>query len=86
MSGRGAIPRSTSKGSGRGLLEPSKTAIDMTGARCFNWTSFASWHVTSSISLFCAEGTFIVNMYTVPLFVPAHNVGVVFCTVKRKLV
>lgn len=32
VSGNGATPFSTSKGSGNGLLEPSKTAIPITGA------------------------------------------------------
>lgn len=32
MSGSGATPFSTSKGSGSGLLDPSRTAIPITGA------------------------------------------------------
>lgn len=80
MSGSGAMAFSTSRGSGSGLFEPSRTAIEMTGARCFSWISLASWQVTESVDRFCADGTPIVNTYTVPLFVPAHRVGVVFCT------
>lgn len=42
VSGKGATPFSTSSGSGRGLLEPSNTAMAITGALCFSWISLAS--------------------------------------------
>ena len=65
---------STSNGSGRGQLAPSKTEIAITGALCLSCISFPNWHLTSSSDRRFPVGTATVNTYTVPLLLPAQNV------------
>lgn len=44
-----------------------------------------SWHNTLSSFRLARGGKVMVKIYTVPLFVPAHSMGVECCTGKKKI-
>jgi len=79
------LPFSTSYGSGSGEFVPSMIATAITGARCFSCISLPNWHDTSSSERLVPDGMFKVNIYTVPLLVPVHNVAVIIWTVIRNV-